>query len=241
MKQAEGAHAVQATQRHVLEEAAQKLVSGQGHALARAVAAVSVVEGDGAVVASGDGLVGESRAMDVASEVVEYHARTRDGLGEDDPALVPVDDRQPQAGHGAASEMEEATSKELGQGPLGHEKRLLARRRNEPGQPIGGERAGGHEQVDVGVPLERARPDVEHGKRADVPAEPAGSVHRAASASKAARDSAPRNACWCSRTGRRSSAGRVKTTWKYGTGKSRSCWRSSQRRVAPWPQRGQAR
>jgi diacylglycerol kinase family enzyme len=70
MKEAEGAHAMQTAQRHVLEEAAQKLMSGQSHAFALAVAAVSVVEGDGALVAGGDGLVGESRAMDVAGEIV---------------------------------------------------------------------------------------------------------------------------------------------------------------------------
>jgi hypothetical protein len=110
--------------------------------------------------------------MDVASEVVEHDAGARDGLGEDDKALVPGDLGQLQAGHGAASEMEEATSKELGQGPLGHEKRLLAPRRNEPGQPIRGETAGGHEQVDVRVPFECAGPGVQHGEGADVPAKP---------------------------------------------------------------------
>ncbi|MEY4550775.1 MAG: hypothetical protein RL685_6970 [Pseudomonadota bacterium] len=172
MKEAEGAHPVKAAKRDVREEAAQKLVSGQSHALALAVAAVSVVEDDGAVVAGGDGLVVESGAMAVAGKVVEDDTGARNGLGEDDPALAPGDDRQLQAGHGAASEMEEASSKELRQGSLGHEEGLLAARRSEPGQPIGGETTGGREQVDVRVPLEGARPGVQHGESADVPAEP---------------------------------------------------------------------
>jgi hypothetical protein len=66
VEQTEGAHAVQTAQRHVLEEAAQKLVRGQRHRLALPVLAVSVAEGDGAVVACGDGLVGGRGAMDVA-------------------------------------------------------------------------------------------------------------------------------------------------------------------------------
>jgi diacylglycerol kinase family enzyme len=63
VEQTEGAHAVQTAQRHVLEEAAQKLVGRQGHGLALAVAAVTVGEGDGVVVAGGDGLVGERGAV----------------------------------------------------------------------------------------------------------------------------------------------------------------------------------
>jgi hypothetical protein len=137
VEQTEGAHAVQTAQRHVLEEAAQKLVGVQSHGFALAVAAVSIVEGDGAVVAGGDGLVGKRGAMGVASEIVEHDAGARDGLGEDDPALVPGDEGQLQAGHGAASEMAEATAKELGQGALGREKRLLASRRTSQVCPSG--------------------------------------------------------------------------------------------------------
>jgi hypothetical protein len=121
----------------------------------------------------GDGFVGKRGAMDVASEVVEHDSGASNGFGEDDPALVPGDVGQRQARHGTASEMAEATSKELGQGPLGHEIRLLASRRYEPGQPIGGEAAGGHEQVDVRVPLEGAGPGVQHSACSDAPAEPA--------------------------------------------------------------------
>jgi len=63
VEQAEGAHAVQTAQRHVVQEAAQKLVGVPSHGPALAVVAVSVVEGDGAVVAGGDGLVGKRGAM----------------------------------------------------------------------------------------------------------------------------------------------------------------------------------
>ncbi len=172
VQQTEGADAVQAAQGDMLEEAAQKLVGGQGHVLADAVTAVSVGEGDGASVAGGDGLVAESSAMDVASEVVEHGGRASDGFGEDDPALVPRDRRQPEGGHGPACEVEEAAAETLGQCGLGHEEGLIAMGRNEPGPTIGSEAARGHEQVDVRVPLESASPGVEDGERADVSAEP---------------------------------------------------------------------
>ena len=45
MEQSEGAHAVQAFCGHVLQEAAQELVRGECHALARLVATVAVGEG----------------------------------------------------------------------------------------------------------------------------------------------------------------------------------------------------
>jgi hypothetical protein len=173
MEEAESADAMQAAQGDMLEEAAQELVGGQGHGSARAVAAAAVGEGDGAVVASGDGFVGERGAMDVAGEVVEHGGRARDGLGEDDPALVPGNDGQAQLGHCIACEREEATAEALGQCGLGHEEGLIARGRHEPGLSIGGEAASGDEQVDVRVPLEGASPGVQDSESTDAPAQPA--------------------------------------------------------------------
>ena len=59
--------------------------------------------------------------MDVAGEVIEHGVGSSNGLGEDDPALVPGDGGQLQVGHGATGEMEEATSKALGEGAHGDE------------------------------------------------------------------------------------------------------------------------
>jgi hypothetical protein len=163
---------MQSAERHVLEKAAKELVSRQRHRPASAVAATSVGEGDGASVASGDGLVGESGAVNVAGEVVEHDAGASNGFGEDDPALVPGDLWQAETGHGAASESEETAAKVLGESADGHEEGLLALGRLKPGPPIRGESASGHEQMDVGMPLEGTGPGVKHGEGADAPAEP---------------------------------------------------------------------
>jgi hypothetical protein len=173
VQQTEGADAMQAARGDMLEEAAQELVGGQGHVLAEAVAVAAVGEGDGALVAGGDGLVAESSTMDVASEVVEHDGGARDGLGEDDPALVPGDVGQAQLGDRSAGEREEATAEAFGQRVNVHEEGLFARRRLQPSPTIGSEAATGHEQVDVRVPLEGASPGVEDGERADVTTEPA--------------------------------------------------------------------
>jgi hypothetical protein len=98
MKQTEGTNAMQAAERHMLEKAAQELVGGQGHRLATSISAVAIVEGHGAVVAGQDGLVGEGGTVDVATEVVEHGGGPSDGLGEDDPALVPWDPWEPRGG-----------------------------------------------------------------------------------------------------------------------------------------------
>ena len=87
--------------RHVLREAAQELVGGQGHRLALMVTAVAIAEGDGAVAAGDDGLVGDRRAMDVAAKVLEDLLRLlHDGLGEDDPGLLPWDHGEGDVGEG---------------------------------------------------------------------------------------------------------------------------------------------
>jgi hypothetical protein len=195
MQQTEGADAMQPAERHVLEEAAQKLVRGQGHALALAFGAVSIGEGDRALVAGGDGLVGESSAMDVASEVVEHDAGASDGLGEDDPRLIPGDEGQRESGHGAASEAKEATAEVIGQSAHGDEEGLLTSRRSNPGSSVGSEHPRGHEQMDVRMPLEGSGPGVEHGERADAPAEPARIGAERSRESKAERKRTPRSAC----------------------------------------------
>jgi hypothetical protein len=172
MEQTESADAMDAAQGHVLEIAAKKLAGGQRHELALAVSTIAVGEGDGAVVAGGDGLVGQSGAVHVASEVVENDVGASDGLREHDPALVPRNLWQAQAGHGGASVREEASSEELRQGVDRHEEGLAPLGRRPPRAAIGRDPAGGDEQVDVRMPLERAGPGVEHGEGADAPAEP---------------------------------------------------------------------
>jgi len=108
----------------------------------------------------------------VASEVVEHDVGASDGLREHDPALVPGDLGQVQAWRGGAGAREEATSEELRQGVDRHEEGLAPLGRRPPRAAVARDPAGGDEQVDVRMPLEGARPGVEHGERADAPAEP---------------------------------------------------------------------
>jgi hypothetical protein len=61
-----------------------------------------------------------------------------------------------------ACEVQKATAEAVGE-----------RARSDPGTAVVRERAGGHEQVHVRMPLERAAPGVQHGEGADLPAEPA--------------------------------------------------------------------
>ncbi len=109
--------------------------------------------------------------MHVASEVVEYDVGASDGLREHDPALVRRNLGQAQAGHGGAGVREETTSEELRQGVDRHEEGLAPLWR-PPRAAVARDPASGDEQVDVRMPLERARPGVEHGERADAPTEP---------------------------------------------------------------------
>ncbi len=156
----------------VLQEAPEKLLRWQSHALALVVPAVAVCEGDRLVVAGDEGLVGQGGAVDVATEVVEDVLGLGDGLCEDDPAFV-AGARQVQTRDCAASEVEEASSEAGSEWVHVHEEGLLSSGRREPGDAVGSEAPGRDEQMDVGMPLERASPGVQHGESADMCAEKA--------------------------------------------------------------------
>jgi hypothetical protein len=145
VKQTEGTHAVQAAKGHVLEESAEEFVRGQPHRFATTVGAVTIREGDGAVIAGGDGLVTERGAMDVAAKVIEDGARASDRLGEHDPALAPRDFWKTDTRERATSEMKEAAAEELGEGADGDQEGLFSARRLEPGASIGSESPCRHE------------------------------------------------------------------------------------------------
>jgi hypothetical protein len=78
-----------------------------------------------------------------------------------------------QTGRISAPLGQRALAEALGQSVNVHQEGLFARRRFEPSSTIGSEATGGHEQVDVWMPLERAGPGVEHGESTDTTAEPA--------------------------------------------------------------------
>ena len=69
--------------------------------------------------------------MYVSTEVVQDVVRLRDGLGEDDPALV-ADGWQTQVWHGAPSELEEATTEVFRERMDVHEEGLRSPRWREP-------------------------------------------------------------------------------------------------------------
>jgi hypothetical protein len=78
VKQAEGADAVKALGRDVLQEAAQELLNRQGHGLVLPVATVAVSKRDVSVVVGGEQcLARERRAVHVSPQVAPARARLR--------------------------------------------------------------------------------------------------------------------------------------------------------------------
>ena len=144
----------------------------QRHRPAAPLAAVAVGERYGVVVAGGDGLVGKGGAVDVAAEIVEHDGGARDGLGEDDPALAPRH-VQRDARQRRARPRHKPTAEVLRQRAHRDEKGLIAMLGREPRAAVRCECARGHQHVDMRMPLERARPGVQRGERADATAEPA--------------------------------------------------------------------
>ena len=102
MEQAERAHAMNAFAWHVLQEASEELVRGQGHPLALMVSRVAIGKGHSLVVAGADGFVVDGGAVYVSSEVGQYGLSALDGgLSEDDPQFVVRDVREVDAGQSA--------------------------------------------------------------------------------------------------------------------------------------------
>ncbi len=89
-EQSEVADANQASREDVKQEAAQKLMGGNGHdLLLAAVRIVSPAEGDAAVFKSHEAMVGDGYAMGIAGQVVENMFRAAERwLGIDDPILL---------------------------------------------------------------------------------------------------------------------------------------------------------
>lgn len=116
VEQTKRAHAVQALDGDVLQKSTKELVCRQRHALWPMVAAVSVTEGHGVVVARDDGLVAKRGAMDVATEVLKDALWTADcWLGEDDPVLVPGDVGKHGVRQRATRQAQETSAKVLSQ------------------------------------------------------------------------------------------------------------------------------
>jgi hypothetical protein len=92
MKQTESANSMHTPRRYVLQESTKKLVGCQGHRLAAMVATVTVGKGNRLVIAVQDCLVGQCRAVHVASKILQDALRALNGLlGERYPALAPGD------------------------------------------------------------------------------------------------------------------------------------------------------
>ncbi len=163
------AHAVQAFRGHVLQEAAQELVSRQRHALACLIASVAIGEGDASVVAGRDGFVCNGGAVHVAAEVREYRVGAlHGGLCEDDARFAPGHVRKLAGGYAATSEMEKATAEAGSQCLDGHQEALVARLDGKPSASVRSERPPWNEHMQMWMPLERACPGVRDGECSDL-------------------------------------------------------------------------
>jgi len=89
-EQAEVADANQAAGKHMQEEAAQELMSGNGHdLLLAAMGIVAPEERDPAITKADQSMVGNSDAMRVSGQIIQHEVGTAEGrLGVDDPVLV---------------------------------------------------------------------------------------------------------------------------------------------------------
>ena len=129
-------------------------------------ARVSVAESDAFLLEAFDAVVVERDALDVAREIGQGVLARADLLHVHGPALLPhswIDVLiQAVTGEGGA-DLRVKDAREHVAGP--EEARM---RRLDPGRAVGGEPAGGDEEVGVRMILERARPGVEHRKDAGV-------------------------------------------------------------------------
>jgi len=155
-------HLGAAAREHVLQEAAEKLDAGQGDAPHRLSPGVPIAKGDLGFVDLLESTVADGDAEEIPGQVVEDAGAIARGLGVDDPRRRP---------HRGGDLLEEAGLRDRGahlgahehrQRPDGHEERGMLR--GNPPRPIGGEPAGGDDQMHVGVIAQIPGPGVQHGE-----------------------------------------------------------------------------
>lgn len=168
MQEAEGAHTMKAFWEDMLEEAAQELVRCKAHEASSCFVGAAIGEGDMLGVDGEDGFVGEGRARSVAAEVFEdLVCALHGGFGEGDPALAEEVIWKRECWEGGAGAAHEGGSEDVRERSDRDEEVFVTHGR-EGGCAGGGESAARDEHVNVGMPLEGARPGVQDAEGADL-------------------------------------------------------------------------
>jgi len=187
-EETEVADAHEAGGKHVEEKASQELLHGQGHeALLVAVGGVSPAEGDFLARPGHEAMVGDSDAMGVGAQVVEYILGAPEGrFAVDDP--VPAEEwaqeggesfrcgqrlqlameAQLALGEGAFQSGDELTAKDASQDRDGKKEAATG---GEPAVVVGGESASGDHTMDMRMMLQLLVPGVEDTEEADLGAQ----------------------------------------------------------------------
>lgn len=162
---------MKAVGRDMLQKSAQELSRGEGHFFELVITMTSVTKGDRAVGTSDDGAVGDSGAVDVATEVLEDTVAALNGLPTiDNPAFVAGEVWESDSGRGSSSQPHESAPEQARKLLCRDEELLVPFRCSDP-LAIIGERTTGHEHVDMGMPLDSSCPGVQDGERANAPTE----------------------------------------------------------------------
>src|SRR5690606_17077736 len=90
------------------------------------------------------------------------------GLAIDHPPFFPRDGRKLDPRKCFARKMKEAATEKRGQRLYRYQESLLATGNSQPSLTVGCEHASRHKHVHVRMPLQGARPGMEHGKRSDL-------------------------------------------------------------------------
>jgi hypothetical protein len=152
----------------MLEKAVEKLQAGEGHPAELLAPIVPIAEGDLPVQDPFETAVGDGDTEDVAAEVVEDLLAAPRVLAVDDPRRGPD-----LTGHlieqaGVVEGVADLRPEDLRQRLDGDE--IVPVLRGDPRGAIGGEPAGGDEQMDVGMIEQGARPGMEDRETAELSA-----------------------------------------------------------------------
>jgi hypothetical protein len=162
-----GADLVEALGSHVRQEAAHKLLGGQGHGVPTMVLGVLVAEADVAVLDRHHTAIGQGDPVDIPAQVIEHLLwALHGGFAIDHPPFGPDRLGQRQIGAFLTHQIEKQPAKELREGMDGHQG---GRAGEPPLGPVGGDPTGWHKTVHMWMIDEGPGPGVEDAVNADEP------------------------------------------------------------------------
>jgi hypothetical protein len=153
---------------HVLQEATDELLGGQGHAFPPQVLGVLVAEADLAVLNGEQTAIRQRDPVDIPAQLIQdMHRALHVWFTVDDPAFGPERLGQGQVGSFLTHESEKQPAKELREGMDGHQ---VGRTGGSPLGPVGGDPTGRHKTIHMWMIDEGSDPGVEDAEDSNEPA-----------------------------------------------------------------------